>query len=218
MFGNATSQAANPPLPALLAAVCDRACDLGLDPELPLPDAILLHRLATGLSRAARLAEGGGRTKNLMHRENPPKRDRTAPAGHRRNPAEPDSAPITEDPVHRKDGPNDREQSASPSDEEPLHREPVPTDAPPDDHLSAWRKDHTIDRDQKAHEKLRTVLEDRLFKPAWAEGRRLREEKEATPPASPASASAPPCAAESPPPDDGSAPAFAHPPVPLAAE
>ena len=186
-------------LPALMAAVCDHACDLGLDPALALPDAILLQRLATGLSRAARLAQGAGQAKNLIHRENRPKRDRTKP----------EPAPIAEGPGYRED---------TLADKEPLHREPMPTDTPPDDHLSAWRKDHTTERDQRAHEKLRTVLNERIFEPARAEGRRLRAEKAATRPASPASASAPPSGAGSPPPDDGFDPASARPLVPLAAE
>jgi hypothetical protein len=114
--------------------------------------------------------------------------------------------------------PADLERLESKADEEPLHREKALADVPSDDRLSAWRKDHTIDRDQKAHERLRTVLEHRLFEPAWAEGRRLRAEREAMRAASPASASAPPYAAECPPPDAVFDSASAHRPAPLAAE
>lgn len=52
-FGAATPESA-----ALLAQVCERAAECGLDPELPLPDAIPMLRLTVSLSRAARQAEG----------------------------------------------------------------------------------------------------------------------------------------------------------------
>ena len=58
----------NETLSALLAAVCEHVSLRGLDPELPLPDAILLHRLAVQLSRAARKA---GDPQNPVHREKP---------------------------------------------------------------------------------------------------------------------------------------------------
>ena len=56
-----------------------------------------------------------------------------------------------------------------------------PTEEEPEDDfsLSAWRKDHTTERDKKAHELLHTVLEERIFKPARVEGQRLRAEREA---------------------------------------
>jgi hypothetical protein len=321
LFGNVSSRAGEPPLPALLAAVCDRVCDLGLDPTLPLPDAVLVQRLATGLSRAARLAEGPvaarGRSgaknrdrlpapaapadlgsprtqpseepldrepeKNVEHpiqREAAPNRDRSAvpPAPADLDPprTQPSEEPLdrepeknVEHPIQREAAPNPDRSAVPPApadldpprtqpSEEPLDREPeknvehpiqreaapnpdrsavppAPADRDPpdmhstqvplhrepaadDDRLSAWRKDHTTERDKEAHERLRTVLEERIFKPSWAEGRRLRAEREAMPPASPASASGPPYGAGSPPPASGFDPASAHPPAPLAAE
>ena len=58
----------NETLSTLLAAVCEHVSIRGLDPELPLPDAILLQRLAVQLSRAARKA---GDPQNPVHREKP---------------------------------------------------------------------------------------------------------------------------------------------------
>ena len=233
LFGNVSSRAGDPPLPALLAAVCDRVCDLGLDPTLPLPDAVLVQRLATGLSRAARLAEGPVAARGRSGAKN---RDRLpappAPADLGSPRTQPSEEPLdrepeknVEHPIQREAAPNPDRSAVPPapadldppdmhSTQVPLHREP----AADDDRLSAWRKDHTTERDKEAHERLRTVLEERIFKPSWAEGRRLRAEREAMPPASPASASGPPYGAGSPPPASGFDPASAHPPVPLAAE
>ena len=233
LFGNVSSRAGDPPLPALLAAVCDRVCDLGLDPTLPLPDAVLVQRLATGLSRATRLAEGPVAARGRSGAKNP---DRSAvppaPADLGSPRAQPSEEPLDREPEKNVEHPIQREAAANPdrsavppapadrdppdmhSTQVPLHREA----AADDDRLSAWRKDHTTERDKEAHERLRTVLEERIFKPSWAEGRRLRAEREAMPPASPASASGPPYGAGSPPPASGFDPASAHPPVPLAAE
>ena len=118
-------------LAALLATVCDRVCDLGLDPTLPLPDALLLQRVATGLSRAVRLAERRITAKNPVHRENAsesPADKRTQHPVHRedrqnRNPAEASPPPAdpawpdtvrTQYPMHREDGPNADSAEASP--------------------------------------------------------------------------------------------------------
>ena len=68
----------NQPLAASLAAVSEDACALGLDPELALPDAILVQRLAVHLSRASRRAAGTANglrpfsAQNPVHREKPP--------------------------------------------------------------------------------------------------------------------------------------------------
>ena len=214
MFGGQAPQIGDPSLPALLASVCDRACDLGLDPTLPLPDAILLHRLATGLSRAARQAEGGVAVRRRLGTKNPLQRETVPNANW---PAAPStladrqrSEPLpSNEPLHR-----EPEKMA----EDPMHPEPVPPDDAPDDSLSVWRNDHKTERDRNAHEKFRTVMEDRVLSKIRAENRRLRTEAESMPPASPASATAPPYGAGFPPPAAGFEPASAHPPAPLAAE
>ena len=87
--------------------------------------------------------------------------------------------------MHREDGqnPDPVEVSLLPADpdrpdmisaEHPVHREPVRLDD--DDRLSVWRTDHTADRDQRAHELLRTVLDDRLLNEIRAMNRRERDE------------------------------------------
>ena len=187
-FGGPIPQAGHLSLPELLATVCDRACDLGLDPTLPLPDALLLQRVATGLSRAVRMAEGRIGAKNPLQRENAPDseadRHRSAPP-----PVEqpPHRAPAktAEDPMHREDRPNADPADASPPPadpdqpdmvcaQHPIHPEPVRLND--DDRLSVWRPDHTADRDQRAHELLRTVLDDRLLNKIRATNRRERDE------------------------------------------
>jgi hypothetical protein len=203
-----------PSLSELLATACDNACEIGADPDLPLPDAILVQRLALALSRAAHLAgppepASAFSARTPMRREKPPATE----AG----PPEPASAFSARTPMRR-----EKPVAAVPdalrailaktgSQDGPA---PLPDEPEDENPLSAWRNDHTNDRDQRAHERLRTVLEARLFEPAWAEGRRIRAEREAaaaTLLAWPASASAPPSGAEFPPPDAGFDRAFARP-------
>ena len=82
--------------------------------------------------------------------------------------SEPESPPIAA-PVPQAAAPDDEAPGDDYADDDPWADNP----------LSAWRKDHVNERDQRAHERLRTVLEARIFKPAWAEGERLRQEKQA---------------------------------------
>lgn len=186
--GGLIPQAGHPSLPTLLATVCDRACDMGLDPTLPLPDALLLQRVATALSRAVRLAEGRIGTKKPMQRGNVV----DAPADEQRSKSPPSEEPPHRAPeksvevhLHREEGanPDPVEVSLPPADsnrsdmvsaEHPIHREPVRLDD--DDRLSVWRADHTDDRDQRAHELLRTVWDDRLLNKIRAMNRRERDE------------------------------------------
>ena len=150
-FGGAMPASSSRTLSALLAAVCERASELGPDPELPLPDAILVQRLAVQLSRAARqagIAEPAERqyvARHLMHREEP---------------AQPE-APALAEPSEQPQNPKQREVEAD------------------DDRLSAWRRDHKTDRDQRAHEKLRTVIDERVIAKVKAMNQRDREARAA---------------------------------------
>ena len=76
--GGAMPYASAQNLATLLAAVCEHASAVGLDPELPLPDAILMQRFAVQLSRAARRAarepiEQAYLAQHPLHREKRPK-------------------------------------------------------------------------------------------------------------------------------------------------
>jgi hypothetical protein len=176
-LGGAMPERGSGTLSALLAAVCERASELGADPELPLPDAILLQRLAVQLSRAARRAdatEPANRwfsTQQSMHREEPAAQTfYTQEPMHREESAQPQAAGAAEPPGEKF------------SPQHPIQREAGPQrKAPetPDDSLSAWRNDHTTDRDQRAYEKLRTVIDDRLISKVRAMNKRDREEREA---------------------------------------
>jgi hypothetical protein len=196
-FGGAMPAAASRTLSALLAAVCERASELGPDPELPLPDAILVQRLAVQLSRAARqagIAEPAERQyvrQHAMHREEPP--EQTLPAQnpmHREKPAQPEAPEIAEPSEHTILAQNamHREKPAQPEAPEiaeppeqtfraqnPVHRE-AETD---DGRLSAWRRDHKTDRDQRAHEKLRTAIDEPLIAKVEAMNQRDREARAA---------------------------------------
>ena len=87
-----------------------------------------------------------------MHREDRPKRD---PAEASPPPADPDQPDMV-------------------CAQHPIHPEPVRLND--DDRLSVWRSDHKADRDQRAHELLRTVLDDRLLNKIRATNRRERDE------------------------------------------
>ena len=169
-FGGAMPASSSRTLSALLAAVCERASELGPDPELPLPDAILVQRLAVQLSRAARqagIAEPAERqyvARHAMHREVPP--EQTLPAQnpmHREEPTQPEAPEIAE--------PSEQTFPA----QNPKQRE-VEAD---DDRLSAWRRDHKTDRDQRAHEKLRTVIDERVIAKVKAMNQRDHEARAA---------------------------------------
>jgi hypothetical protein len=142
-------------LSAVLATVCAHAAELGLDPDLPLPDALLMQRLAVQLSRAARLAGDTAPAERLFFTQSPMHREEPAQEAQPAQPA----------------GPADHALSA----QSPMHRE---IDAS-DDRLSAWRTDHKTDRDQRAHEKLRTAIDERPTAKVKAMNQRDREEREA---------------------------------------
>ena len=153
-FGGAMPASSSRTLSALLAAVCERASELGQDPELPLPDAILVQRLAVQLSRAARQAGIAEPAERQFLAQHPM---------HREEPIQPEAAGDAE--------PAEQIFLA----QQAMHRE-VEAD---DDRLSAWRRDHKTDRDQRAHEKLRTVIDERLIAKVKAMNQRDREERAA---------------------------------------
>ena len=73
--GGVPLDAAGETLSTLLAAVSEHASALGLNPELPLPDALVLQRLAVQLSRTSRRVGATDRqfpAQNPMHRDKPP--------------------------------------------------------------------------------------------------------------------------------------------------
>ena len=150
----------SPELAGLLDAVRDAACGGLPDPELPVMDAILVHRAIVALAGAAHRARGGRRVVSATTTPEPSCSGLTR------------SSPATEAPEAHAAGSNP--PNAGGSRVRPEH------DGDDDAfRLSAWRKDHTTERDRRAHELLHTVLEERIFKPARVEGQRLRAEREA---------------------------------------
>ena len=177
--GGAMPYASAQNLATLLAAVCEHASAVGLDPELPLPDAILMQRFAVQLSRAARRAgarepiERAYLAQHPLHREEPAQAEPAGaaeppePAMHREEPAQHEAAGVAEPPKHRNRAQN------------PLHREKRPKQGVSDDRLTAWRNDHTTERDKRAHELLRTVIDERLIAKVKAMNERDRQAREA---------------------------------------
>lgn len=149
---------------AMLEAVRDSVDVYFPDRQMPVQDALLLQEATIRLARVAHRARIGrplGRLPALV----------AATTAF-------ESSPIAA-PIPQAAAPNDDVAPTwYPVDDDPAEDDPAEDDPWADNPLSAWRKDHVNDRDQRAHERLRTVLEERIFKPAWAEGERLRQEKQ----------------------------------------
>ena len=121
---------------ALLDAARDAACAHFPDPDLPLMDAIAIHRAIVALAGVAHRARAGRRHERAVEEDTPP-------------------API---------------ESLAPTES----IQPGEPESP----LSVWRSDHKTDRDQKAHELLRTVVDERLFAKIRAANAREQEARE----------------------------------------
>ena len=115
---------------ALLDAARDAACAHFPDPDLPLMDAIAIHRAIVALAGVAHRARAGRRHERAVEEDTPP-------------------API------ESLAPTESIQPGEPG----VAGEPGEPESP----LSVWRSDHKTDRDQKAHELLRIVVDERLF-------------------------------------------------------
>ena len=76
-----------------------------------------------------------------------------------------------QDPIRREDSPRSQEMVGSSPTMTDGAEEPVP--------LSAWRADHTAQRDKLAHARLKFVLEDRVYAKALDDARRQIAEKAA---------------------------------------
>ena len=164
---------------ALLAEVCEHAAAMGLDPDLRLHDAMPLQRLAVQLSRAARLAERPMRAQHSMQREKAgaPQAAASLPQSPMQRETRPEPEPTcAETPQH----PVQREKARAPQAEASFPQHLMQRRKPaPDADLSAWRRDHKHERDQRAHEKLRTVYDERLGAKIKAMNKRDREAGEA---------------------------------------
>ncbi len=150
----------------LLEAVCQSIGHHFPDRDMPVQDAMLLHEAATKLAAVAHRARVGrpmGRLPALVA---------AMPM-----PIEP---PLVESPP-AEPPPIECHPAEAPVANPPPVQPPDNDDPWADNPNSAWRKDNKDERDRRAHEKLRTVLEERIIKPGWDEGRRLRREKQARP-------------------------------------
>lgn len=120
----------------LLDAARDAACAHFPDPDMPVMDAIRIHRAIASLAGVAHHAQTGRRAVATVE----------AP----QTPPEADPPPV----------PPPSEPTPEPPDEAEADEQ---AEAPDDFSLSAWRCDHKAERDQRAHELLRTVMEERVF-------------------------------------------------------
>jgi|GEM_PF-1289596 len=134
---------------------------------MPVETRLRLYGLIAGLARAAHRARAGTKTR----RQDPIRREDRP-----RSPEMAGSSPaMTGEAVD--DGPgapvgSGVDQTIDDAPQDPIQREePAP--------LSAWRNDHTEERDKQAHERLKIVLEDRVYSIGRAEARRLIAEKAA---------------------------------------
>jgi hypothetical protein len=152
---------------ALLDATRDAACAHFPDPEMPVMDAIVIHRAVIALAAAAHRARAGRQSAAVETPESkslpPPLRGRAGETGDR--PTEIAVSTPLPDPTPQRGRESDLAS-------------PPPTDLPdPDGPHCAWRNDHKADRDQKAHERLRTVIDERVFAKIRAANQREREER-----------------------------------------
>jgi hypothetical protein len=152
-FGTAMPETASDTLAASLEAVCDRACELGLDPDLSLFEALQVQRLVVQLSRATRLASGTEPAnrrffaQEAQHREKPPEKSVVSQnAPRREEPAQPEPEPAVEsaDPTFSEQHAMQRETEAS------------------NGRLTAWRDDRQTEPGPRAHQRLRTAIDERV--------------------------------------------------------
>ena len=156
-------------LVAMLDAARDAACGYFPDPAIPVMDAIAIHRAIVSLAAVAHRARAG-----------------------RRNAVS--AAPVQGLPVQ---GLDDTGRVETPADPPPPAYVAIPSyDAiEPDGPHCAWLRDHTAERDQRAYELLRTVIEERVYTKVKAANQRERDEREALescPPPEPVSPPLPP--------------------------
>ena len=146
----------------LLDAARDAACAHFPEPEMPVTDAIRIHRAVVALAGVARRARAG-----VAHRARAGQ-----PLGDVESvqPAAAEIEPVLLQPAEPLYDPAEPLTEAA---------EPLAEYAEPESPLSVWRADHKADRDQRAHELLRTVVEERLFAKIKAMNQREREEQEA---------------------------------------
>ena len=148
--------------------------------SMPVEARLRLYGSIAGLARAAHRARAGMgmRRQDPLRREGRPGSREMAGSG----PAMTgvgvgvDAKVAEQDPIRREGCPGSREMAGSSPAMTGVEgaagaEEPAP--------LSVWRNDHTEERDQKAHERLRIVLEDRVFSKSRAEAQRLIAEKAA---------------------------------------
>jgi hypothetical protein len=140
-IGGRQRDAGNDTLPALLASVCEHASAVGADPELPLPDAMRVQRLAVQLSRAARMASGADpRVRDFLgqhpiHREKAPRPEAALDV------PPSDGGFIAQNPMHRENPPPREDAGAHErieAPQDPIHREKASRpeaalDVPPSD-------------------------------------------------------------------------------------
>ena len=129
--------------------------------RMPVETRLRLYTLIAGLARAAQRARAGtkARRQDPIRREDGPRSQEMFGS----SPTMTDGAEVGEPAVGR---------TVDDAQQDPVQREePAP--------LSAWRHDHTEERDRLAHERLQIVLEDRVYAKTHAEARRLIAEKAA---------------------------------------
>ena len=137
-------------LVALLDAARDAACAHFPDLQMPVMDALAIHRAVVALAGVAHRARAGRRGALVGAVV----------------PADPGTATPLPDPPPQ--GGTETDLSA-----------PSYDAIEPDGPHCAWHRDHTTERDQRAYELLRTVIEERVYTKVKAANQREREEREA---------------------------------------
>ena len=151
---------------ALLNAARDAACAHFPDPEMPVMDALAIHRAVASLAAVAHRARAGRRGPLVGVGSDTP--SPLADRGWEEGSDSAGGAVTTPLPGPPPQGETE-DNLTSPS-----------FDAiDPDGPHCAWRRDHTAERDQRAYELLRTVIEERVYTKIKALNQRERAAREA---------------------------------------
>ena len=155
-------------LVALLDAIRDAACAHFPDPEMPVMDALAIHRAVVALAGVAHRARAGRRGLVV---------EAVAPVEGLGGEMEQNggSGEILTDPAVATRLPDPPPQEGMENDLSASAYDAIEPDGP----HCAWRRDHKAERDQRAYELLRTVIEERVYTKIKAANQREREEREA---------------------------------------
>ena len=150
--------------------------------RMPVETRLRLYGLIAGLARAAQRARAGtkARWQDPMRREDSPRSQEMVGSSPTMTDGAEEDSPRSHEMVGSSPTMTDGGEEDSPFSREVVESGPAVTDGAEEPApLSAWRADHTAQRDKLAHARLKFVLEDRVYAKALDDARRQIAEKAA---------------------------------------